>query len=72
MTATLLPDGVMDSVRMFAPTQRTPLGHIEPLPPDQEVLTNFLRPPPHEEEIFTFTSFFLTRILSKPSILHHF
>ena len=62
----------MDGMRMFAPTQRPPLGHIETFPSDQEVLTNFLWPPKHEEKIFTFATFFLTWILSKSSVLHNF
>ena len=34
----LSPDWIVDSVRVFAATQRPPLRHVEPLPPHEVVL----------------------------------
>ena len=61
----------MNSVRMFTLAEWSPLSHVKPFPPDQEVLPNLLRSPPHELEVLTLASLLLTRVLAKSSILHH-
>lgn len=68
---TLGPERFMNSVRMFTLAEWSPLSHVKPFPPDQEVLPNLLRSPPHELEVLTLASLLLTRVLAKSSILHH-
>ena len=56
---------------MFAPTQRPPLCHVEPFPPDQEVLSDLLWPPEHEQEVLALASLLPTRVLAKSPTLQN-
>ena len=61
----------MDGMGMFAPTQRPPLRHVKPLPPDQEVLPDLLWPPEHEQEVLTLAALLPTRVLAKSPTLQN-
>ena len=54
----------MDGMGMFAPTQRSPLSHVKPLPPDQKVLSNLLWPPEHEHEVLALAALLPARVLA--------
>ena len=67
----LPPHGLVHGVRVLTPTQRPPLSDVKTFPTDQKVLSDLLRPSPHEEEVLTAAAFLLARILTKSSVLEN-
>ena len=54
---------------LAASTERPPHVDVEAFPPDEKVLTDLFRAPPHEPEVFALA--IGARVLAKTTVLQH-